>query len=55
MSVDFLAHIVSSKGMVVDHIKIDAVKSRPRPLFPLDIRSFLGLPGYCRRFVEGIS
>jgi len=31
------------------------VKSWPRPLSPMDIRSFLGLSGYYRRFVEGFS
>jgi len=31
------------------------VKSWPRLLSPSDIRSFLGLAGYCERFVEGFS
>ncbi|WMV49810.1 hypothetical protein MTR67_043195 [Solanum verrucosum] len=44
-SVAFLSHIVSSKGIEVDTKKTDAVKSWPRPLTPLDIRSFLGLAG----------
>ncbi|WMV41248.1 hypothetical protein MTR67_034633 [Solanum verrucosum] len=34
---------------------MDAVKSWPRPLTPSDIRSFLGLTGYYRRFVERFS
>jgi len=34
---------------------MDAFKGRPRPLTPTDIRSFLGLAGYYRRFVEGFS
>ncbi|WMV18868.1 hypothetical protein MTR67_012253 [Solanum verrucosum] len=34
---------------------MDAVKSWPRPFFPSDIRSFLGLVSYYRRFVEGFS
>ncbi|KAH0652607.1 hypothetical protein KY289_030285 [Solanum tuberosum] len=38
-----------------DTIKTDGVKSWPRPLTPSDIRSFLGLVGYYRRFVEGFS
>ncbi|WMV18547.1 hypothetical protein MTR67_011932 [Solanum verrucosum] len=52
---DFLCHIVSNKGIVVDPKKKDAVRSWPRPLTPSDIRSFLGLPGYYRMFVVGFS
>ena len=46
---------MSSKGIEVDPKKTDAVKSWPRPLNPFDIRSFLGLDGYYRRFVERFS
>ena len=52
-SIAFLAHIVSSKGIRVDLQKIEAVKQWPRPTSALDIRSFLGVVGYYRRFVEG--
>ncbi|KAH0633127.1 hypothetical protein KY284_035913 [Solanum tuberosum] len=54
-SVAFLGHIVSSEGIQVDSQKIKAVKQRPRPTSATDIRSFLGLAGYYRRFVEGFS
>ncbi|WMV54972.1 hypothetical protein MTR67_048357 [Solanum verrucosum] len=39
----------------VDPRKTDIVKSWLRPLSPSDIRSFLGLAGYYKRFVEGFS
>lgn len=42
-------------GIQVDPRKMDEVKSRPRPLSPSDIRSFLGLVGYFIRLVEGFS
>ncbi|WMV24877.1 hypothetical protein MTR67_018262 [Solanum verrucosum] len=45
----FLGHIVSGKGIKIDHKKMDAIKSWPRPLSPLDIQNFLGLDGYYRR------
>jgi len=34
---------------------MEVVKKWPRPLSPTDIRRFLGLAGYYRRFVEGFS
>ncbi|WMV09328.1 hypothetical protein MTR67_002713 [Solanum verrucosum] len=55
ISIPPYCHIVSSKGFEVDPKKTDADKSWPRPLSLLDIRSFLGLVGYYRRFVEGFS
>ena len=54
-SIAFLGHIVSSEGIRVDSQKIEAVKQWPRPTSTTDIRSFLGLAGYYRRFVEGFS
>ena len=54
-SVDFLGHVVSFEGIRVDPQKIEAIKSWPRPISPSDIRSFLGVAGYYRHFVEGFS
>ncbi|KAH0776134.1 hypothetical protein KY290_007545 [Solanum tuberosum] len=54
-SVAFLGHIVSGDGIKVDTQKIEAVQNWPRRTSPTDIRSFLGLAGYYRRFVEGFS
>ena len=54
-SLAFLVHIVSSEGIRVDSQKIEAVKKWSRPTSATDIKSFLGLAGYYRRFVEGFS
>ena len=54
-SLTFLGHIFSSEGVEVDPRKIEAVKNYPRPLTLTDIRSFLGLAGYYRRFVDGFA
>ena len=54
-SVAFLGHIVSSEGIRLDSQKIEVVKQWPIPTSATDIRSFLGLADYYRRFVEGFS
>ena len=54
-SVAYVGHIVSQKGIRVDSQKIEAVKQWPKPTSATDIRSFLGLTGYYRMFMEGFS
>ncbi|XP_042400896.1 uncharacterized protein LOC121990913, partial [Zingiber officinale] len=54
-SVGFLGHVVSSRGISVDPQKIEAITSWEQPKSVQEIRSFLGLAGYYRRFVEGFS
>ena len=54
-SVSFLGHIISDSGISVDPAKVEAVHTWPRPKTVTDIRSFLGLAGYYRRFVKNFS
>ncbi|GJZ89009.1 putative reverse transcriptase domain-containing protein [Tanacetum coccineum] len=49
--VHFLRHVVNIDGIHVDPIKIEAVKNWKVPKIPSEIRSFLGLAGYYRRFI----
>ena len=51
----FLGHVISSEGGEVDLRKTKAVNNFPRPLTLTDIRSFLGLASYYRRFVDGFA
>ena len=49
--VQFLGHLVNQKGILVDPAKIEAVMQWEVPKSPSEIRSFLGLAGYYRRFI----
>ena len=51
----FLGHVVSKEGIAVDPTKIEAVTNWQRPKNVTEVRSFLGLAGYYRRFVEGFA
>ncbi|KAG8479381.1 hypothetical protein CXB51_029708 [Gossypium anomalum] len=53
--VTFLGHVVSAEGIKVDPRKIEAILEWKPPRSVTEIRSFLGLAGYYRRFVEGFS
>ncbi|GJR33540.1 reverse transcriptase domain-containing protein [Tanacetum coccineum] len=53
--VQFLGHVIDSKGIYVDPAKIESIKDWASPKSPTEIRQFLGLVGYYRRFIEGFS
>ncbi|GJR89252.1 putative reverse transcriptase domain-containing protein [Tanacetum coccineum] len=53
--VQFLGHVIDSKGIHVDPAKIESIKDWASPKTPTEIRQFLGLAGYYRRFIEGFS
>nr|GEV76537.1 putative reverse transcriptase domain-containing protein [Tanacetum cinerariifolium] len=51
--VQFLGHLIDSEGIHVDRAKIKSIKDCASPKTPTEIRQFLGLAGYYRRFIEG--
>ena len=54
-SVSFMGHVVSKDGISVDPKKIEVVRDWDRLSTVTEIRSFLGLARYYKRFVENLS
>ena len=53
--IQFLGHMVSKEGILVNPAKVEVLMLWERPKSVFEIRSFLGLAGYYRRFIENLS
>nr|GEZ26571.1 putative reverse transcriptase domain-containing protein [Tanacetum cinerariifolium] len=54
-NVQFLGHVIDSRGIHVDPAKIESIKDWASPKTPMEICQFLGLACYYRRFIVGFS
>ena len=53
--IHYLGHIISDEGISVNPENIEAIMNWPTPRNVTDVRSFMGLAGYYRRCIEGLS
>jgi hypothetical protein len=53
--IQYLGHVISDEGIAVDLAKVEAIMEWPAPMNVTEVRSFMGLSGYYRWFVEGFS
>lgn len=53
--VQYLGHVISRSGLTVDTDKVLAIQQWPQPTNVTQLRGFLGITGYYRRFVDGYA
>ena len=53
--VKYLGHVVSGNGVALDPDKVQDVLDWPRPTKATDVKRYLGLCSYYRRFVQGFA
>ncbi|XP_071917199.1 uncharacterized protein [Coffea arabica] len=51
--IDYLGHVISEQGVIADSSKISAIQQWPIPTTLKELRGFLGLTGYYKKFIQG--
>ncbi|SGY11742.1 BQ5605_C011g06257 [Microbotryum silenes-dioicae] len=54
-SCDFLGHVISRNGIAPDQSKVERIMEWPRPRTVTELRGFLGLVQYLRKFINGLA
>ncbi|SGY38393.1 BQ5605_C003g02019 [Microbotryum silenes-dioicae] len=54
-SCDFLGHVISRNGIAADQSKVERIVGWPRPRTVTELRGFLGLVQYLRKFINGLA
>jgi hypothetical protein len=53
--IHYLGHIISKYGIAVELEKVEAIREWSTPKNVIEVRSFMGLAGYYKRFIGGLS
>lgn len=54
-SLAYLGHVISNEGISPDPRKVQSIENFPKPKCPKDVKSFLGLTGYYRKFIKNFA
>ena len=55
LKADFLGHVISREGLAADSSKVDKIRQWPRPRTVAQVRGFLGLVQYLRKFIPQLA